>query len=83
MEFGTIVFACGFLFFAMIWIYESIKSLKELITHWGFRITSDNTVEHEFTQKKNEEALRRILREEFSNALIKHLDNDKNRKNRS
>lgn len=72
--FATTIFAIGFIVFALLWLYESFESIKEQITHWGFRITADNEVEHEFTQKKMEEIIRRVVREEFSNIIIKKME---------
>lgn len=72
--FAATIFASGFIVFALLWLYESFETIKEQITSWGFRITADNEVEHEFTQKKMEEIVRRVVREELSNVIIKRME---------
>lgn len=81
--FAATIFAVGFIVFALLWLYESFETIKEQIVHWGFRITADNEVEHEFTQKKIEEIVRRVVREELSNVIIKRMeDYEKGKDNR-
>lgn len=82
MTFGVIVFSFGFLFFFFVWLFESFRSMKDLITHWGFRIVTDLAVENDFLEKRIEKMLERVLRKILSDILIRTLDERDKNKNR-
>ena len=84
LDFGTILFGFGFIFFLLLYIDKVLEGkISEIITHFYFRFKSHYDVEREDTEKKITDRLERIEKKIDSLfTLILNSRNDKrNKKN--
>lgn len=81
LDFGTILFGFGFIFFLLLYIDKVLEGkISEIITHFYFRFKSHYDVEREDTEKKITDRLERIEKkiDGLVTLILNARDNKKN-----
>ena len=81
LNFGTILFGFGFIFFLLLYIDKVLEGkISEIITHFYFRFKSHYDVEREDTEKKINRRLERIEKkiDSLVTLILNARDNKKN-----